>query len=156
MWKSSKLSEACNVADIQFDGTNHTAISEDLQKKSKVLGKLHYALEEKLKTASYPDKLQILTPVADSGSHKFSAKKDSVSVGKKQYKQKHLVHANLMKYTQLFKTNILVLNLASQDVCRLQGNSAQELYLLKKYKFGHILPNLEILTSCYGSTFGYL
>ena len=43
----------------------------DMQKKSHVLVRLHEATQEKLKTASYSDPIQIVTLVPDKGSRMY-------------------------------------------------------------------------------------
>ena len=74
----SELSEAYSVEDIPLD-TNLASISTDVQTKAKDLDKLHESMRDKLVTACYTDKVQILTLIPDSWSRKFAANYFNVS-----------------------------------------------------------------------------
>ena len=68
----SDISEACKVQDdclkdSQFDSYD----KNDIQENVKDLVRLHKALQEKLKIASYSEQIQILTLVPDKWSQMY-------------------------------------------------------------------------------------
>ena len=52
----------------------------DAQSKAAELERLHAAMREKLKIASYPEKIQILTLIPDKWSREYASKQFDVSV----------------------------------------------------------------------------
>ena len=79
VYKSS-LAEAYNVEEDEICEKNDSVFDEsDLQFKSAELDRLHDLMREKLKNASYPQKIQILTLVPDKWSRELAAKQFGVS-----------------------------------------------------------------------------
>ena len=65
----SNISEACKVqVDCLNNSESDSYDKNDMQKKVNVLVRLHEAMQEKLKTASYSEPIQILTLVPDKWS----------------------------------------------------------------------------------------
>ena len=68
----SNISEACKVqVDCLNNSESDSYDKNDMQKKVNVLVRLHEAMQEKLKTASYSEPIQILTLVPDKWSRMY-------------------------------------------------------------------------------------
>ena len=79
VYKSS-LAEAYNVDEDKMCEKNDSVFDDnDAQLKSDELDRLHDLMREKLKSASYPQKIQILTLVPDKWSRELAAKQFGVS-----------------------------------------------------------------------------
>ena len=72
------ISAACNVSDIEIEEPP-PIFDRDTKNKAEKPDRLHAALKEKLATASYTEKLQILTLVTDSLSQKYCSEYFGVS-----------------------------------------------------------------------------
>ena len=68
----SNISEACKVqVDCLTDSESDSYDKNDMKKKVNDLVRLHEAMQEKLKTASYSEPIQILTLVPDKWSRMY-------------------------------------------------------------------------------------
>ena len=75
----SNISEAYEVNKGLLDDSDSVFVTDDVQRKAAELERLHDAMREKLKTASYPEKIQILTLVPDKWSCEYASKQFNVS-----------------------------------------------------------------------------
>ena len=71
----SNISEAYKVqVDCLKDSESDSYDKNDMKEKVNDLVRLHKAMQEKLKTASYSEQMQILTLVTDKCSRKYCSK----------------------------------------------------------------------------------
>ena len=74
------IAEAYNVSMNVLDTSDSFFEDSDVQSKAAELERLHAAMREKLKIASYPEKIQILTLIPDKWSREYASKQFDVSV----------------------------------------------------------------------------
>ena len=77
--KLSQIFQKHDVNDIEIDTAMDQTSLRNNDLKAAELDRLHQAMIERLKTASYPENIQILTLVPDSWSHAFCATYFNVS-----------------------------------------------------------------------------
>ena len=70
----STIAETYDVSRDVLDTSNSVFEESDAQWKAAELERLHDAMREKLKTASYPEKTQILTLIPDKWSQEYASK----------------------------------------------------------------------------------
>ena len=75
----STIAEAYNVSKNVLDTSDSVFEESEAQSKAAELDRLHAAMREKLKIASYPEKIQILTLVPDKWSREYASKQFDVS-----------------------------------------------------------------------------
>ena len=64
----TSLSDAYVVSTDQLAGSESVNVTSETEKKASELDRLHNLMKEKLTTATYSEKIQILTPAPDSWS----------------------------------------------------------------------------------------
>ena len=75
----SDISEACKVQDDCLkDSESNYYDKNDMKRKVNDLVRLHKVIQEKIKTASYSEQIQILTLVADKWSQMYCSEYFSV------------------------------------------------------------------------------
>ena len=74
----STIAETYDVSRDVLDTSNSVFEESDAQWKAAELERLHDAMREKLKTASYPEKIQILTLIPDKWSREYASKQFNV------------------------------------------------------------------------------
>ena len=74
----STIAEAYNVSKDVLDTSDSVFEESDAQWNAVELERLHDAMREKLKTASYPEKIQILTLIANKWSQEYTSKQFDV------------------------------------------------------------------------------
>ena len=75
----STITEAYDVSKDVLDTSDSVFEESDAQWKAAELEKLHDAMRAKLKTALYPEKIQILTLIPDRWSREYASKQFDVS-----------------------------------------------------------------------------
>ena len=75
----NNVSNTCNIAAITLDDSKSASKNDDIHLEASQLERLHKTMKEKLVTAPYPEKIQILTLTLDAWSRKYCAEYFNVS-----------------------------------------------------------------------------